>query len=302
LYGGIRLALFAPQSKTVHVASLVQDTQTLNLYKSINRNHDNPNPPSSDIALTHNTFSKILDVFLERSKKQAQAGARIVIWSEYGVYTFGWDEEEFIERAKRIAKEEKIYLLMGLIVVTENYPDVYGQNKEIFIDPNGEVLWKYLKSYPVIGGETVIAGDGIIPSVETPYGKIGSAICFDMDHISFIQQTGRKGIDIFLVPAIDWKGIDPFHTNMVSFRALENGFSVVRCCTEGLSAAFDYLGRTISVSDYFSSSDDAMISDIPINAKRTVYSVIGDLFAWMCIAGFAFIIGWIIFKTRRNYV
>jgi len=299
LYGGIRLAIFSPGSKTVHVASLVRDTQTETMYQTTDRDDFDLNP-SSDIDQSRKTFSKILDLFLERTQKQAQAGAQIVMWCEDSVVTFSQDEEEYINRARETAKEEKIYLMMGLLVISNDFPKVYGKNETVFIAPDGNILWNYLKSYPVAGGEPVIAGDGIIPTVDTPYGKIGTATCFDLDHISFVQQAGREGVDILLDPSFDWEGIDPFHTNMVSFRALENGFSIIRCTADGLSAAYDYQGRCISSSDSYKSGEYAMTSEIPIKGNKTIYSFVGDIFAWICIVLLVYTFCKIAFNTRKN--
>lgn len=83
--------------------------------------------------------------------------------------------------------------------------------------------------------------------------------------------------------AFDWEGIDPFHTNMVSFRAIENGFSIVRCTADGLSAAYDYEGRCLSSSDAFRSRDYAMTSEVPIKGNQTLYSLFHNLFARICI-------------------
>jgi predicted amidohydrolase len=47
---------------------------------------------------------------------------------------------------------------------------------------------------------------GVIPFADTPFGRIASAICFDMDFPGYIRQAGRKSVDIMLVPAYDTKG------------------------------------------------------------------------------------------------
>lgn len=288
-FGGIRTTVFSPKSDTVHIASLVRDTQTEKLYGKTDRDNSD-GMPTSDINDSRETFSKIMDLFLDRTQKQAQAGAKIVMWCENSVVAFGQDENEYIDRAREVAKNENIFLMICLLVISEDYPKTFAENKTIFIDPDGEILWKYLKSYPVSFGEPTVAGEGIIPCVDTPYGKIGAAICFDMDHISFVNQAGKAGVDIMLVPSFDWKGVDPFHTNMVSFRSIENGFSIVRSTADGLSAAYDYQGRSISSSDAYTSRDDAMTCDVPIHGVKTVYSIIGDLFAWANIV-FLILIG-----------
>ncbi|MFC2165538.1 hypothetical protein ACFLT2_11155 [Acidobacteriota bacterium] len=64
-----------------------------------------------------------------------------------------------------------------------------------------------------------------------------------MEFTGFINQAGKSNMDIMLVPSWDWKEIDPLHSHMAAFRAVENGFPLVRQAGEGLSLSTDYLGR-----------------------------------------------------------
>ena len=120
-------------------------------------------------------------------------------------------------------------------------------------------------------------------------------ICFDMDHPAYIRQAGRSGTDVMLVPSNDCRDIVPFHTYMASFRGIENGFSIVRATGNGLSAAFDYQGRTLATADY-STTKQAMISHVPTHGVKTIYTVIGDLFAWLSMVGFVTLVGLALFR------
>ena len=113
-----------------------------------------------------------------------------------------------------------------------------------------------------------------------------------MDFTSLINQAGEKNIDIMLVPAWDWRAIDPLHARMAVFRAIENGFSMVRQTGNGLSIAVDYEGHTLSAMDQFTSDNNTMISQIPAKGVKTIYRMIGDSFAWLCVIGFLFGIAW----------
>ena len=98
-----------------------------------------------------------------------------------------------------------------------------------------------------------------------------------------------------LVPAFD-TGITTIHTPMAAFRAVENGFSLVRATGEGVSAAYDYQGRVLSTMNYFSSPKAAMVAHVPTLGTRTIYSVVGDLFALLCVTGLVIIVGWVVFR------
>jgi apolipoprotein N-acyltransferase len=118
----------------------------------------------------------------------------------------------------------------------------------------------------------------------TSYGRIASFICFDGDFPGIAAKAGALKADLVLDPANDWRAIDPWHTQMASFRAIEQGFNLVRETSDGLSAAYDYEGRRIAAADYFKTSDYAMISAVPTAGVRTIYSIAGDWFAWLCLA------------------
>jgi apolipoprotein N-acyltransferase len=92
-----------------------------------------------------------------------------------------------------------------------------------------------------------------------------------------------------LDPSNDWRAIDPWHTQMASFRAIEQGFNLVRHTSGGLSAAFDYQGRRLSAMDDLMASEHAMVSQVPTRGVRTLYSRIGDVFAWAALTGVAFL-------------
>jgi apolipoprotein N-acyltransferase len=143
-----------------------------------------------------------------------------------------------------------------------------------------------------------VRGDGEILIWDTPYGKIAAAICFDMDFPNLIRQAGEAGVDVMFNPSNDWKEVAPLRVQMAKFRAIENGFSVVRPTSHGLSAAADYQGRVLAITDYFKSEDPVVVAYIPTNGVTTIYSRIGDLFAWLCMAGLVTVIVWVVVRRK----
>ena len=123
--------------------------------------------------------------------------------------------------------------------------------------------------------------------LDTPYGRLSSAICFDADFPSLLAQAGKMRTDIVLDPSNDWKAIDPWHTRMASFRAIEQGFNLVRHTSQGLSAAFDYEGRQLAAMDHYVASDHTLVAQVPTRGTRAAYGVLGDWFAWICLIGLA---------------
>jgi len=157
----------------------------------------------------------------------------------------------------------------------------------VLIDPQGKVVWDMWKARPVPGSEAAMSAvdDGRIKSGPTQYGNVGAAICFDMDFPGLLKQAGQQRVDLMLVPSNDWRAIDPWHTHMARFRAIEQGFNLIRHTSGGLSLAADFQGRVLGSMDHYTTDDRALISHVPTRGTRTIYSRVGDLFAWICIAG-----------------
>ena len=283
-YGCVRMVFFPPQSATVQVASVTGE-----------RNHFDV----KDLQVSREGSLEFGKTLLEQSRQLAQSGAKVIIWQEAIMVMAKSDEAAFIEQASALAREEKVYLLLGMAALPEDYPKDKMENQAVWITPSGEVKWHYLKTRPVPGLENLVVGDGSIPVDQTEFGAIASVICFDMDHPIFINQAGHSGADIMLVPSNDWAEIVPFHTYMAMFRGIENGFSIVRGTGNGLSAAFDYQGRTLAASNY-SMTKQPMISFVPTRGVRTIYAMTGDLFAWLCIAGFAALVGLAMFRQKAG--
>jgi len=286
LYGGGRMAIFPPQSDTVQVASLVQTSDYFGFMDA------------EGLLASQEHFRELGDLMLEQTRQQAQAGADVVIWQEAAIPVFSDQEATFIEKARALAQEEEVYLLLGLVTLPDGFPENKADNQAIWITPNGEVKWHYLKARPV-PGEAVVAGDGIIPVDQTALANFSSVICFDMDHPAYMRQAAHLDSSVMLVPSWDWREIAPFHTHMASFRSIENGFSMVRATGEGFSAAYDYQGRILSAASSFT-TDRAMVSHVPSKSVKTVYAVIGDTFAWLSIVGFAILLGLALFRPVPN--
>ena len=240
-------------------------------------------------------FNANIDDLLERSEREARAGARIIFWSEGAGYVLKEDEAALIERGGTIASQEGIYLGMALATLTSGQSLV--ENKIVCIEPSGEIAWEYFKARPV-PGEPVVRGDGEILTLDTPYGKIAAVICFDMDFPNLIRQAGEAGVDVIFNPANEREEVASLRMRMAIFRAIENGFSLVRPSSKGFSVATDYQGRVLGLTNYFTSEDPVMIAYVPTKGVTTIYSRIGDLFAWLCMVGFVTVIGWVLARRK----
>jgi apolipoprotein N-acyltransferase len=289
LAGGARLVLFPPAGKTVRVATLSRVEGKLHPDpKVIGRFFRHEPLTAEEIATIRENTTATGNDLLNRSEREAKAGAKIIFWGEANAPVLKEDESDLIRRGGILAKSNGIYL--GMVLASwhlETTPPL--ENKIVLVKPDGTPAWDFLKAHPVPGGEAAISirGDGKLRALDTPYGRLSSVICFDADFPQLLAQAGRLGTDLLLDPSNDWKAIDPWHTRMASFRAIEQGFNLVRHTSQGLSAAFDYQGRQLASMDHYVTTDRVLVAQVATRGARTVYALLGDWFGWACLAGLA---------------
>jgi len=280
--GGLRLSAFAPHSPTVRVASLSaaphEGSEALN--RLIGRK-----ATADDLVRIRAWARPIDEDLLRRTDEAAHSGAQIVFWAEANAPVLQSDEAGLLTEGSQLAARDRIYLGMALGVWVPGAARVL-QNELIMIEPDGAVAWHYRKAHPVPGDEEAISApsDGRLRVLDTPFGRLSAAICFDADFPQTLRQAGLSNADIVLNPSNEWAAIDPWHTQMASLRAIEEGASVIHQASHGLSAAFDYEGNRLAAVDDFRSATGVMIADVPTRGVRTLYSQFGDWFAWLCIA------------------
>ena len=122
----------------------------------------------------------------------AAAGARIVTTHEGGVLIAAEDEVALIGVGQELARQEGVYLLLGLQVENENRNLPY-ENKTVFISPDGKLPSEYTKQRLAPAEEaTFIRGEGPVPVLETPYGNIATIICNDAVFPDFASKGRRE--------------------------------------------------------------------------------------------------------------
>jgi apolipoprotein N-acyltransferase len=223
-------------------------------------------------------LASLEDRLFAESEKVVTAGAKVIFWSEVNAVLLPEHKDDFLRRARAFAQAHQVYLAPAYLVL--RYGETTGDNQVTMIQPDGNVAYTYTKTKSWYATDS----DGILRFVDTPFGRISTAICFDMDFPELIRQAARQNVDIMLVPAFDSYGIRTYHTEVGLMRAVEYGFSVVRQVNEGISMAADYQGRVLAYQDFYRTSDRVMIADVPIRGTHTLYGRLGDWLAYLCCA------------------
>jgi apolipoprotein N-acyltransferase len=287
VYGGARLVFSPAPAGTVRVAgltaALLEDGGPIDL--------------ENDREGFRRWTSQVRDRYLEGTIREARAGAQIVLWPEGAGAGLAEDEAALIAQGKEVAAQEGIYLAIPLFTIHEE-PGRRHENKLIVLDPAGDVVLEHLK-YGANWSEGSQPGDGVLRTFKSPFGTVSGIICWDADFPAKVRQAGRNGTDILMLPANDHREIDPLHARMAIYRAIENGVTLVRQASNGMSVATDPYGRVVGAMHHFYGGERVLVAQVPTQGVSTLYAAIGDLFGWLAVVGFAGVVLWAVVRRRR---
>ena len=121
------------------------------------------------------------------------------------------------------------------------------------VSPAGEVVFHQGKSVPI-----PFFDDGLPASSqavwESPWGKIGVCVCYDLSYTRVTDELVRQGARILVVPAMDvtgWGEQEHISNGRVApVRAAEYGIPIVRVGSSGISEVVNGNGRLIATAPF----------------------------------------------------
>lgn len=282
-FGGARLALNPTPAQSLPAAAVVApgsfETPHIDELWRYTRGFD---LDPDGLARARTRIAASIDEHLALAGRAAQAGARLVVWPEANLSLTAAEEAAWLERASELARRASIHLGMGATVFRPQSGE-RTENIFVLVGPDGAVEWRFLKATRAPGSGNA-KGDGVLPQLDTDHGRWSAAICFDLDFPRVVRQAGRMDADLFLAPSNDWAEVREMHLRMHRLRAIENGFTLFRPTKDGISAATDAWGRTLASLDTEHSPQRVMAVNLPVAGVTTLYSRVGDLFSWLCLA------------------
>jgi predicted amidohydrolase len=166
------------------------------------------------------------------NREAAQNGAKIIVNTEMATsgYSF-FSRAEIAKVAEtipgpttaafgKVAKTYGIYIVLGMPEYDKQTKLYY--NAAVLIGPNGNVLGIYHKRNNMLEASYNAIEFGPIPAFDTPYGRIGIAICADVFYPQIPRLAALKGVDILAVPMNSGGETDYFKV-----LCFENDFSII---------------------------------------------------------------------------
>ena len=265
-------------------------------------------------------YDHIVETYVYLCEEAADEGAKILFLPESPLPRYSSEDCERLKPLAEVAKEKGVTILTGVLVADDE--DRY-YNSIVAIYPDGSISNRYDKRHPVPFGETVPYGDlltSIIPALgnmnlseSLTAGKDTSLIkaegyifsplvCFDSIFASFSREGVRDGADIIFVATNDsWykstRGVYQ-HRNFSVIRAIETGRPVIRAGNTGISCIIDPRGRIISQTEPM--VEDILYGEAVSCNTVTLYSLIGDVWLYLCIAYTVSICSYGIYKQKKK--
>jgi apolipoprotein N-acyltransferase len=259
---------------------------------------------------------KTLDRYAELTRQVM--GAQLIIWPETAAPFFFMRTPDLDARVKEIARESGGNLLFGAPAWEMTPQGERYFNRAYLLSGQGLVLGYYDKAHLVPYGEYVplqrffpfvrkmvpMVGDfaegPVGATVSLPEGAVGPLVCYESIFPNLARAQVANGAHLLVNITNDaWFGKTSAayqHLSMAVLRAVENHVCVARAANTGISAFIDAQGRILWQSDLY--IPDAHALELPWLRGVSLYTRIGDAFAWACVivAGMALILA----RRRRQ--
>jgi apolipoprotein N-acyltransferase len=213
----------------------------------------------------------------ERTRKAAQAGAELVVWTEAASVVEPADETEWLASVGELAREQRVAIVVGYIVPLLDRDPFEYENAYALLGPDGALVHRYLKHHPVPGEPAVRGTEQTPMHTSETLGEVSGAICYDYDFPAMARARGSA--DLVALPSSDWRGIDPIHTHMARLRAIEGGHSVLRSTRFGLSAGIDSTGVIRGQLSHFDDDERILLVHLPRHGRASLSARLGEWFA-----------------------
>jgi apolipoprotein N-acyltransferase len=264
IFGYVRLS--QPQPGAVTISAFVDGGAMLAAYRS-------------------DTLDSALDVstaYANAIREAADQGARFAVTAEGGIVTRPEWHDAILAPLVAVARQNGVHIIAG---IQDRVPPA---DLAITLQTDG-TMRSYAKRHlvPFLEAE-------LTPGRASGWLGEGRAteICKDMDFPRTILSDAQQGIRLMGVPAGDFGKDAWLHARMAIMRGVENGFSIVRAADEGLLSASDSRGRVLAQKAANSSGMTTLIASLPLGSGPTLYTRIGDVFAW-CVVALSLVFGWL---------
>ena len=258
------------------------------------------------------TTDKYIGLSLQAKKENPD----LIVWPETAAPFYFLYDIALTKRLQKGIRETGTSFLFGSPSFQAGQNIVKYYNSAYLVNSDAEVLGRYDKAhlvpfgeyipfkkwFPFLGKMIEQVGDfwpgksGV--AIDRGEYRLGMLICYEIIFPNLAREMVKNKASLLINITNDaWYGKTsaPYqHFSMAVFRAVENRRALVRSANTGISGFIDPAGRIVSSTPLF--KDAVMTRSIPLIDTETIYTRIGDAFAWLCLSGMLLVI---IYRIRR---
>lgn len=263
-------------------------------------------------------------IYGDLTRAAAEDGAKVVVWPETAFpYTIDYDGDlqDFVSE---LAVECDVTLLVGTICEDEKGN---SYNAICLVTPDGvlheeyyakrhlvpfgeyvpmkeviEILLPPLAELSALGNDLTAGTNSAL--IKSGQGTLGGLICFDSIYEQLSLSSVRDGAQVLVLSSNDSWFKDSAaiyqHEAQARLRAIETGRYLVRAGNTGISTIITDKGEHIQWLEPL--VEGYVESEVELHSYRTLYSVIGNTFVYLCIAFLLGMLGTAFYLKKKNPV
>ena len=142
----------------------------------------------------------------------------------------------FVTEMCALAKQYGTWMVFGMNEVVDDPKDDRNYNTSVVVNSNGEVVSHYHKThlYDAFGNresDKIKPGDKFFDPIDTPFGRIGVFVCYEVRFPEVARDQRAKGADIIIMPTAWVAGrLKSLHfRTLITARAIENTVYMLAC-------------------------------------------------------------------------
>lgn len=283
---------------------------------------------SSKEKWNNKDHDRLMEIYGDLTKQAASDGADIVLWSETALPHFvnSGKNKEMYESLEKLSEESGVIIFVGTFWREDDNDNRLEYNVMIQVTPDNGIIRDniYYKRHLVPFGEfvplqkfietivppladLVMTSDPLSPGTDsavhiTPYGKIGSLICFDSIYENLSADTVRDGAEIIAISTNDswFDGTVALrqHVAQAVLRAIETDRYILRSANTGISCVISPSGDVLYMTE--NGERTYFVFDVAPRNTETLYTITGNIIIIASATAFAATLAYALVFKRRN--
>lgn len=228
---------------------------------------------------------RVMSSYLHSIESLSRSGAEVIVLPEKIIEINAKERAGMLQKLTAAAEKYQVTVITGM---SSQADDNQWYNSAYWFSPQGENVLRYDKQHLLPFSENrYTAGQVYHRKDMEGKGIWGVAICKDMDFTEPSRGYSQQGINLLLVPALDFKTDAWLHARIAVMRGVEGNFAVARAAQWGLLSLSDNRGNLIdSVPSISETGEFLLLKEIRLDPGQSLYARWGDWFGYVSIGLF----------------